>query len=699
MNRESKSLVNASAHSVHDLFQPPSFALGYFQREYVWEEPQVEKLMADLSGKFLKQWRAEHSPGDVSGYDPYFLGPFIVYQENGRTFLADGQQRIITLLLLLIFLRRRTGSGLLSTLILSEQFGRRTFRVDVNDYADCFDALLHGREFDADGAPPNIRRVWEAYRHIGAHFPDDLHGDVLGLFVDWLLHRVSLVAMDAGDPDRAVEMFQSINDRGVHLSPMDHLKRYLLSDAECDPRMLEGSWGAMVANLERVERGAAFAYVRTVLRSRFPGSAAGINGATHEWMHAHAAQIWPDRKNGDRSRLFTEVLYPLHGLYVTLLRARNRLHPSLRAVRFTAVNGIADQFDLTFAAVRPGDPKSVQENKAALVAGFLDLFLVAQALDDEPADQGTVDELVAEVLPAVRQAASEDDLRRVLGAHAAAWPARLKRIPDLAYTGKKKLVRYVLARLTAWVETGGGREDPTERFLTRRPGDLGFEIEHLFPSTPPAGVDPRYYGHLRHQIGGLLLLDGKENRTYGGVPLAQKLNQYRSDTLLAGLLNPDFLAGGNAHLRLFLTAQGLIGLVPTYTADTPMQPFLEARNQFYLEIAKRVWSLQALGLLPPSGIIPAPRPGMHTVRVKHLVRNGLIGANAQLVGRHQNQTIQAQVLADGHIQTTTGRVFASPTPAVTDLVGVAKNGWTFWSVQQTGEKLGAVRKRYLDGLR
>jgi hypothetical protein len=43
-----------------------SFALDYYQREYVWEEPQVARLMNDLSRKFLAQWSEEHSLHDVS---------------------------------------------------------------------------------------------------------------------------------------------------------------------------------------------------------------------------------------------------------------------------------------------------------------------------------------------------------------------------------------------------------------------------------------------------------------------------------------------------------------------------------------------------------------------------------------------------------------------------------------------------------
>src|SRR4051812_17786206 len=146
--RNAKKLVSAREQSVDALFKTESFGLDYYQRDYVWEEPQIARLMSDLSRKFLVQLRDEHTLQDVSSYDPYFLGPYIVCTADGKTSLVDGQQRIITLLLLLIYLQRQamdipkadSRASKLTTLIMSEKFVRRTFRVDVPEYAACFNA-------------------------------------------------------------------------------------------------------------------------------------------------------------------------------------------------------------------------------------------------------------------------------------------------------------------------------------------------------------------------------------------------------------------------------------------------------------------------------------------------------------------------------------------------------------------------------
>ncbi|MDY7086398.1 MAG: DUF262 domain-containing protein [Actinomycetota bacterium] len=709
-NRTAKELVSACEYSVHDLFRDDTFFLDYFQREYVWEQPQVDKLLADLTGRFLDQFSDEHSAHDVAEYDPYFLGPFIVYQADKKTYLADGQQRVVTLLLLLIFLRRLTigiagaeeKTSLLSTLILSERFGRRTYTVDVDEYASCFEALYRDRRFAAGDAPLNVQRVWTAFQHVENHFPATLRGEALLLFIDWLLHRVSLVAMNAGDRRRAVEMYQTINDRGVHLSPMDHLKRYLLSDAESDPRALEGKWNAMVSDLEKVERGAAFAYVRTVFRAKFPAAARApgpsLTDATHEWVLAHETDIWATRKHGHRAQFFTDTLYPLHHTYATLLRARNRLNPALAAVRFNAHNGISEQFDLTVAALRADDSQTLRESKAALVANFLDLFYVTQMVEDEPVEQKSIDELVSEVITAVRLSETDDELRRVLGEQAAGWPDRLDRLSDLRYDRGKHFVHYVLTRLTAWVETGAGRKDPTEEFLTRRTGERGFEIEHLFTSTASEYEqmvpDASYYAYLRNRIGALLLLDGLDNGSYGGMRLEDKLKHYRKDTLLGGMLNPDFLDRGNVKLRRFLRTEGLDKLVVPYKTDEVLETFIEARGRLYREIAKRIWNLGRLGLIPPADGKPAP--AQKRIRLVNLLDEGLLLADDRLVGVHRKKPYYARVLADGRIETASGTVRAAPTAAMMDAVGTASNGWAFWRVDRTSELLDTIRKRYFE---
>ncbi|MFI5844548.1 DUF262 domain-containing protein [Catenuloplanes sp. NPDC051500] len=715
--RDVKGIVDACGYPIGEVFRGNSYSLDYYQRDYVWEEEQVERLLTDLAERFLLQWREEHLPGDVNAYEPYFLGPFIVYQVNEDTFLADGQQRVITLLLLLIYLSHLVddpdspyGDGAdLRSLVIHGVFPRRRFAVDVDVYDDCFDALVRGRAFNTDGQPPNVRRVYQAYQHIEAHFPLRLRGEALGPFIIWLLHRVSMVAINAGDRNRAQEMFQTMNDRGVRLSPMDHLKHYLLRDAEGDPRDVEAQWREMVASLEAVERGAAFGFVQAVFRARYADltdkKGPSLNDATHEWVREHQRVIWPQPHRGDGARFISTVLRPLSETYLTLLQARGRIVQGLEAVRFNAANGITEQFDLTIAAVRPADSPAARVRKARLVANFIDLFVVTNGLNNDPCDQMAVGEQVGGLLLEARHCRTEEQLKGLLGRAAAGWVDRLVGIRDLRFRNNGPFVHYLLARLTAWLQTGADDEDPTDRLLKRPLNDRGFEIEHLFTATASKYAhlvpDARKYGYLRSRIGALVLLDGPDNSSYGGKLLSEKLPFYLSDMYLAAVLNPGFLqkGQGNVKLRTFIAEEKLTDAFVEYTGSEVLEDFVSARGIQYHRMAERIWRLDRLGLDvkgSPGPPVPQKRPrAHHGVHLADLISTGLLAAGQQLVGYRGARSYFASVLADGSLRTTSGAVFRSPSAAMMDALDSSSgNGWLFWHTDEPSQRLDALRKRH-----
>lgn len=101
-----ESPIHGEGVTVRTLFESNSFALDYYQREYTWTRHEVGTLIDDLGRRFLSQWRPLHDCEEVGRYAPYFLGPYVYHESGGRTFLVDGQQRVTTLHLVLIYLRQ-----------------------------------------------------------------------------------------------------------------------------------------------------------------------------------------------------------------------------------------------------------------------------------------------------------------------------------------------------------------------------------------------------------------------------------------------------------------------------------------------------------------------------------------------------------------------------------------------------------------
>jgi len=69
----------------HDYYSVPDY-----QREYVWQEAEVEQLLTDIHAEF------EDAPG--SQESEYFIGSVVVCPGTHQVFdLIDGQQRVTTL--------------------------------------------------------------------------------------------------------------------------------------------------------------------------------------------------------------------------------------------------------------------------------------------------------------------------------------------------------------------------------------------------------------------------------------------------------------------------------------------------------------------------------------------------------------------------------------------------------------------------
>src|SRR5439155_12287841 len=84
--------------------------------------------------------------------------------------------------------------------------------------------------FDDSGQPESVINILARYHDIEAEFPDDLIGKPLPFFADWLLENVHLVEISAYSDDDAYTIFETMNDRGLSLTPTDMLKGYLLAN-------------------------------------------------------------------------------------------------------------------------------------------------------------------------------------------------------------------------------------------------------------------------------------------------------------------------------------------------------------------------------------------------------------------------------------------------------------------------------------
>ena len=172
----------------------------------------------------------------MADYPHYFLGSIIISKKDSANFIVDGQQRLTSLTLFIIFLnnlqREREDAVQIEELIFSEHYGEKSFNLDVDERSPCMEALFEGEPYDTTDVPESVQNLYYRYQDIEAAFPNDVREKALPYFVDWLLENVHLVEITAYSDDDAYTIFETMNDRGLSLSPTDMLKGFLLANID-----------------------------------------------------------------------------------------------------------------------------------------------------------------------------------------------------------------------------------------------------------------------------------------------------------------------------------------------------------------------------------------------------------------------------------------------------------------------------------
>lgn len=195
MSTEHFKLIQGTVRTVNEMFNARRYSIEYYQREYSWEKVNVEELILDFARCFANDFETTHERSDVANYSPYFLGPVVTFSKDGVLYLVDGQQRMTSLSLLMIYISSQldpsdTLHSQLSTLVFSTQFGQSKFTIDVPEREAVMSAIRNGASVPPEDLDMSSQVLWERYQDISELFPEELRGDSLQFFVDWLLHRV-----------------------------------------------------------------------------------------------------------------------------------------------------------------------------------------------------------------------------------------------------------------------------------------------------------------------------------------------------------------------------------------------------------------------------------------------------------------------------------------------------------------------------
>ena len=541
--------IEGSPKSLKQLLQNTKYSIHYYQREYMWQRKHIEELIDDLTSEFLDYYVPGDDRKDVQDYGAYFMGSIVLAgRENA---IIDGQQRFSSLTLLLMYLNNRLRSlgqnySMIEQMIFSEAYGTKSFNINVEDRADCMNAIFNDQPFDTTNVGESVKNLYGRYTDIIDVFPnDDITDNMLLHFCVWLAEKVLLIEIVATTEQDAHKVFVTMNDRGLSLTSTEMLKGYLLSEIKDDSKRekLNNIWKDKVLSLKKDDDKGDETFIKAWLRAQYAETiretkAGAVNqdfdiigGSFHKWVRDERDKL--GLSTTDDFELFIMKFSKFADVYRKIREAENTFAEETKYIYYNAQVNFTLQPQLLLAPICYEDTWPVIIEKMNLVARFIDLLITARVTNYRSVDYSTIKNYVFNVTKNIRRC-SIDVLKARLKAQSdnlAYDPAAA--LPELRLNSfTKKYIKNMLARITGYIEEQTGVASNYCNYMntqTKNP----FEIEHIITDHyewfTSEYSDQEEFRRWRNSFGALLLLHKSINASLNDSKYDYKLSKYCSN--------------------------------------------------------------------------------------------------------------------------------------------------------------------------
>jgi hypothetical protein len=488
------------------------------------------------------------------------------------------------------------------------KYGKKKFNISVPERDAVMEALFKGQAHDTVDASESVQNLLDRYQELEGLFPEEIDDHALPYFCDWLIENVHLVAISATTDEDAYTIFETMNDRGLSLTPLDMLKGYLLASiTDSQKRALAAqTWKKQMEALRKLGKDEDSDAVKAWLRARYAQSVRErkkgsenqdferIGTEFHRWVKNHEEAL--GLKESDDFFRFVHQEMPFYTRqYLHLREASLKPVEGLEPVYHVACFRFTLQYPVILAALNPQDSEDTARRKIRMVATFLDILLARRAVNYLSLNFAALSYAMFLVIKELR---GKDlaGLSQFLLAKLADQKLDLNGTEDGSRAGfsdfrlnhwSKGYIKTLLARMTVFLEEESDlKSHSLSAFFAG--GKARFEIEHIWSNHPEQHQDEfptaAEFAAARNLMGGLLLLHKKVNASYGDKPYTEKLSHYHGQNLLARSLHPTCYQNNPGFLQ-FVQRSGL----PFKPHDTFKKADLEARHQLYQRLAESIW--------------------------------------------------------------------------------------------------------------
>ena len=565
--------IDANDRSISEVLKDTKYTVDYFQREYKWGERHIEQLVSDLASSFLNEYTSGDPREKVEEYNCYYLGPFVVSIKDGQRSIIDGQQRLTSLTLILIYLnnlqKEKKLNEELESLIFSEKYGKKSFNIQVEERIQCLERLFNKGEYPTtETDDESVLTMTKRYSNIANAFPDELKGEALPYFIDWFKFNVVLVEIVAYSDENAYTIFETMNDRGLNLTPTEMLKSYILSRFSNDKQRQTANthWKNNMQKLHGFDKDEDQRFVQAWLRSKYAetirAAKAGslnedfekIGTRFHNWFRDNLGKMSLKLNDPKTFENFIAIEFQFFfTCYIKILNAEKNLTNGLEHIYYIRRWGIANSlsYPLMMAPLLVNDSDEVISTKMNIVAKFIEIFVVRRALNYRRFGSSSIRYTMYTLVKELRNL-DEQKLRQTLSQKLEDMEEKIDGITKFGWHGQNgKFVKFFLSRVTSFIEKKSGMDSTFPKYFHNE-GGKPYEIEHIWADKFERHKDEFEqivdFDKWRNLIGALVLLPKGSNQSYNDLEYSLKMPHYIKENLLAQSLceltyknNPNFL--------------------------------------------------------------------------------------------------------------------------------------------------------------
>lgn len=547
-------IVNSEVHPLEKIFSD-KFDVVFYQREYVWQRTQIEDLINDLSGEFLKCYKQGDKISDMVKYDPYYMGEIVLSTSvPGVSKIIDGQQRITTLTLILIYLLRnyknipKFPASRIEKLIYSDDHGEERFNLDIEDRREVMYALYKQGEYVvSEGDKYSIKNLVDRYNDIEECWNSEIDESNVVSFTYWIMEKVMFSKVWTNSNDFAYVIFETMNDRGLSLTQVEMVRSYLLANIDNDSARTKAmnKFDAMLNKLISIKLSskskAEFEFFKMYLRGHYAEDFSQAKNSNsdfvrigkefHRWLRDNELKLGLETDEDfvefiNKIDFFAKVYEKINNL----IQGRNT-----KDYLYLIVNADYNftlQVPLILSAVKYQDTDEIVEAKIKVVSKYLSKVLSFRVWNHWMISQSTLENPIYNLCKRIRDL-SVEEIASILDTNPLDAP-ELNNSPTLNQQNRSRL-RVLLSLITEIVAANSGESD----YMLNK--DEPVEVEHIwsnhFEEHTDEFSDEDEFANVRNNIGDLLVLPKSFNASYGDDPYSLKVKQYFSQNILAQTLN------------------------------------------------------------------------------------------------------------------------------------------------------------------